>query len=301
MVIKRIPYKGQELLPAKRDLIFKALFATGSDLELLASLLSSILDVELQSDSLIVTNAELAPVHEKGKLSRIDVRVRLSDGKQINIEIQLRNEHDMKSRSIFYLSKLYVEQLAPRMEFIETNPVIAVNILDFKVLPDKEYHNRYRLKNMRNNEELTDLFEINFLELSKIPPEPDGSMKDLWMRFLSAKTEEELDMLAEKSPVLEKAVHRLVQISADEKLRYELEMREKAEIDYWSAMKTNYRKGEEKGIKKGRKEGRLEGIEQGKLAIAENMLKRNRPIDEIIEDTGLTRKQVEGLRKPAAD
>jgi len=31
------------------------------------------------------------------------------------------------------------------------------------------------------------------------------------------------------------------------------------------------------------------------FAIACNMLKRNRPIDEIIEDTGLTRKEVENL------
>jgi DNA-binding phage protein len=31
-------------------------------------------------------------------------------------------------------------------------------------------------------------------------------------------------------------------------------------------------------------------------AIAGNMLKRNRPIDEIIEDTGLTREEVEKLR-----
>ena len=54
-------------------------------------------------------------------------------------------------------------------------------------------------------------------------------MKDLWMRFLSAETEDDLDMLAEKSPILEKAVKKLVYISADEQLRYELDMREKAE------------------------------------------------------------------------
>jgi hypothetical protein len=33
-----------------------------------------------------------------------------------------------------------------------------------------------------------------------------------------------------------------------------------------------------------------------KLTIAKNMLKRNRPIDEIIEDTGLTREEMEKLR-----
>jgi len=41
------------------------------------------------------------------------------------------------------------------------------------------------------------------------------------------------------------------------------------------------------------------GEQRGELrrafAIAGNMLKRNRPIDEIIEDTGLTREEVENL------
>ena len=36
--------------------------------------------------------------------------------------------------------------------------------------------------------------------------------------------------------------------------------------------------------------------DRAKLAIASNLLKRNRPIDEVIEDTGLTRKEVENLR-----
>jgi len=47
------------------------------------------------------------------------------------------------------------------------------------------------------------------------------------------------------------------------------------------------------GMNHARREGRKEGI---KLAIARNMIKRNRPIDEIIEDTGLTREEVESLR-----
>ena len=104
------------------------------------------------------------------------------------------------------------------------------------------------------------------------------------MRFLSATSEKELDMLAKENPIFEKAINKLLYVSADEQLRYELDMREKAELDYWSAMKTSF------------KEGKEEGIQVGLTAAAKKMLKRNRPIDEIIEDTGLTREEVEGLR-----
>ena len=38
------------------------------------------------------------------------------------------------------------------------------------------------------------------------------------------------------------------------------------------------------------------GEQRRALAMARNLLKRNRPIDEIIEDTGLTREEVETLR-----
>ena len=43
-------------------------------------------------------------------------------------------------------------------------------------------------------------------------------------------------------------------------------------------------------------EGREEGELAKALAIASKMLKRNRSIDEIMEDTGLTREEVEELR-----
>ena len=41
---------------------------------------------------------------------------------------------------------------------------------------------------------------------------------------------------------------------------------------------------------------RLVGETAKAFAIAQNMLKRNRSIDEIMEDTGLTREEVERLR-----
>ena len=40
---------------------------------------------------------------------------------------------------------------------------------------------------------------------------------------------------------------------------------------------------------------RNEGREEGKIEFAKKLLKRNRPLDEIAEDTGLTYEEVEGL------
>jgi predicted transposase/invertase (TIGR01784 family) len=68
-------------------------------------------------------------------------------------------------------------------------------------------------------------------------------------------------------------------------------------------MQSNIATAEDRGEKRGIQIGEQRGIEIGDkrgeqrkaLVIASNMLKRNRPIDEIIEDTGLTREEVEKL------
>ena len=257
---------------------------------MLASLLSCILDLSITAADVTVTNTELPRVHEGGKLASVDVRVKLSDGKHINIELQVNDEHDMERRSIYYLSRLYTDQMYTRMKFKALEKTIAINILDFSFLKYTEYHNCYRLKNIRNNDELTDVFEIHFIELPCV--EIKNNMKDLWMMFLKAENEEDLEMLANENPIMEKAVNKLIYVSADEQLRYELDMREKAELDYWSAIGTSYDRGEAKGIE--------EGIEKGEkkkaYEVANNALKMGLAVDETSKLTGLTPEEVEKLR-----
>ena len=48
----------------------------------------------------------------------------------------------------------------------------------------------------REHHELAEDFEMHFVELSKIESEPESSALKLWMRFLSAHNEKELEELA---------------------------------------------------------------------------------------------------------
>ena len=90
--------------------------------------------------------------------------------------------------------------------------------------------------------------------------------------------------------MLEKAVKRLVYVSADEKLRYEMAMREKAELDYYSDMQDSYDKGLSEGMSEGYSDGMNEGMTKG---IAEGMTKG------IAE--GMTKGIAEGIAKSNAD
>ena len=84
-------------------------------------------------------------------------------------------------------------------------------------------------------------------------------------------------------------------LTQDEKERAVFRSRRMYQTDMDSNMATAERRGRREGEAKGRAEGRAEGELVKALAIAQNMMKRNRPIDEIIEDTGLTREEVENI------
>ena len=285
---RTMEYRGKTIYLAKFDVVFKAIFIGDGDYSLLASLLSSILNLDIKAEDIEVLNVEIAPDHKSGRLARLDIRVKTACKRHINIEIQLYDEKNMDKRSIFHLSKLYTQQLAVSMKFNDLHPAIAINILDFKYLPYTEYHNVYRLKNIRTNDELTDVFEINFIEMPKIPSEINSPI-DLWMKFLSAENEEELEMLAKQSPVMEKAVQKLVHVSAEELVRYEMDMREKAELDYRSAMADSYDDG--------RQEGRQEGAEEKAYRAAERALKRGVRPEDVAYDQELPLSKIMELKE----
>ena len=111
------------------------------------------------------------------------------------------------------------------------------------------------------------------------------------MRFISAETGEDLDMLAEENPVMEKAVNKLLYVSADEKLRVEYEMRLKTELDYHSVMTRNFRKG----VAEGEKRGEKRGAKKIALMIAKNLLKKNMAVDDIADATGLSKEEIENI------
>ena len=84
-------------------------------------------------------------------------------------------------------------------------------------------------------------------------------------------------MVAQRNPQIRKAVVKLRELSADERARDMFERREKGRCDVADR---------EKGA-----------LKKQAVAIAVKLLKRNRPIEEIIEDTGLTREEIEALSK----
>ena len=99
----------------------------------------------------------------------------------------------------------------------------------------------------------------------------------LWLSLFKAETEEELEKIKSMEvPVMSQAINAYYTITASSEFREKERPRAKARHDKAQA---------------------LHHAElNAKIDVAKKLLKRNRPIDEIVEDTGLTYDEVESLR-----
>ena len=119
---------------------------------------------------------------------------------------------------------------------------------------------------------------FHFFELPKLPSDVDeDNMLLLWLSLFKAETEEELEKIKEMEvPVMSQAINAYYTITTSSEFREKERLRTKARHDEAQAL-YNARK-------------------QRDIEIAKKLLKRNRPIDEIMEDTGLAYEEVENLR-----
>jgi len=94
-----------------------------------------------------------------------------------------------------------------------------------------KYHHQFRYRT-DDGVEFTDLSEINTLDLGKLPLDDDSTELWYWLKFIKTDNEEVLDMLAQRSPQMRKAVGVLKELSADEATRMLYELREMARRDF---------------------------------------------------------------------
>ncbi|MCL2287393.1 MAG: Rpn family recombination-promoting nuclease/putative transposase [Firmicutes bacterium] len=270
-----------KILSPMLDIIFKMLMGTEHSTEILTDFLMAVLKLPSEEyDGIIISNPFLIQEYKGDKLGILDVKLKLKSGKIIHIEIQIDPMPSMDTRILFYTSKLITEQIGESEQYDKIKRVVSIIITGHKLIEHSEkYHHQFGLYDIENKVRFTDALEIHTLEIPKTRQlsEDTGNANLLnWMKFLDAKTEEELTMLAEKSPVMKKATLRLMELSADEKARQLYDARLKEQRDIYAR---------EQGAAK-----------QKALSIAKNLLGTSMPVDQIAAVTDLTLEEVETLR-----
>lgn len=215
-------------------------------------------------------NTNLRKEHENEKQGILDVRVLLNNQTEIDIEIQLFELRVWADRSLFYLSKMYVEQIQAGQDYDTFKKCVSIRILDFKLLSDTEsFYSCFHLREDTRHTLYTDKMEFHVIELPKLPQtiEENSNSLLLWAKFLDAEREEEFDVIAKQDSYIQSAYRQLQVISQDKEKRLEYEAREKAIRDYNQLMKEAKQQGKEEGREEGIKALILDNLEDGKTEI----------------------------------
>jgi predicted transposase/invertase (TIGR01784 family) len=275
----------KDILPPKNDVVFKLLFGDKRNEDLLADFLKSVIRLpEDDYDEITIVDPHLIRKHPDKKLGILDLKIKTKSGKIVHVEILLWDLPQMRERIVFYDAAMIMDQIDAGEEYDLIKRVITILITDYVLIPENpRYHNRFTLSDLEAALEFTDLIEIHTLELPKLPETADNYLWH-WLRFLRAQSKEDLDMVAQASPKLNKTVVKLLELSEDEEVRMIYEAEVKAQRD------------ERARIRGAREEGKAEGKAEGKnekaLEIARNLIALGMPVEKIAAATALSREEV---------
>lgn len=288
---------SRKIVPPSYDVVFKAIFGREENKPLIISLLSSILTINIHDlEDIRIMNAEMpvSQVDEKG--SRLDLRLKLKDKTEIDVEIQSYNHAAFSERVLYYWSKLYINDFKRGEPFKELNKCIVINFLDFRLYDDPAMHAVFKIYEASRHLLFTEHLEIHMIELPKIEGyniNIDNPLLIRWMEFLNVRSEHDMADLKTKDDLPEeilKALDELDKLSQDPNMRMEALNKE-----MWIRDQIGLIRMAKDAEIKGRQEGREEGREEKTLIIAKNL--KNLGIDtEIIQaSTGLDVKTIESL------
>ena len=205
-------------------------------------------------------NTNLRKLHEDEKQGIVDIRILMNNNTEIDIEIQLSILNVWADRALFYLAKMYTDQIRPGQDYTVFKKCVSISILDFVLFrEDPEFYSCFHIREDSRHTLYTDKMEFHVLELPKLPQELKEGSSDilLWAAFINSERKEDFDMLATKNPYISSAYKHLQVISQDREKRLEYEAREKAIRDYNQGIL----EAEQRGREEGKAEARTEGIQ----------------------------------------
>ena len=272
------------------DKMFKAIFV-GEDkkkTDLLCELLSECLETKV--DRIIKFIPIELNARRKKRYKRVDLLLEAGKRK-INLELNSTyNEEDKIRNMNYYFSFCSQYTIAGEKYDIESE-FIHIS-LNYNVRKDTPLIKCYTIYDKSHNEELDPRFkyyEINVEKFAKFWYDNDieSVMKAPILTMIGIKDEEELEKYSKKinNAIIKESVDNLKRLNNDAAFVYGLTPEEDEML---------VRNTRDELV---RREALTEGEAEGKTKIAINLLKKNYPVDEIVEITGLSKEDIEKLNR----
>ena len=286
-----------KIYPFINDLVFKCAFGQQKNAKLLICLLNAILHRKGRKkiETVEILNPFNIQEFETDKLTIVDVKAKTKEEGWFSIEVQVAPPKSYVARSVYYLSKLYSNQLVEGDDFSKLARATGISILNFRLFPDiPKIQNVFRLKNVESGSELFDAFELHYIELPKVGDNLDVVPKtpfERWVHILKFSAHYcgsvNLPKWAEEEEGIAMAVHELERINADKQYRQLLEAREKSELVHRTLLTEARQEGHQEGRQEGRREGLRDGMQQGRKELVQKMLAKGKTPKEISELTDI--------------
>lgn len=307
----------------KIDLVFKKLFGSEENKDILLSLINAVLPDNQQITEIKIKNPYNVSDYAEGKLSILDIKAEDAEGNLYDIEMQIKGTTFYGRRTLYYWAKIFGSQLDYLTEeeitakekkgksYTDLNKCIVISLMDFDFFKDERYHRCFVLKDRETDETHTDLayLDLYFVELEKFEKKHEAvkSLLDRWIKFLNNADLYSQSSLPEELAEIEsikKASERLEIMYLNEKERGYYEAQQKRYLDETSRIQEAVKKGIEEGLQEAVgqavQEAVGQAVEQAELnrniEIAKKLIKRNFSNTDIAEDTNLSIEQIEALR-----
>jgi len=268
------------------DCTFKFLFGYKANIKFTESFIEALLDLEegaLRSKIKILNSLKLNKEHIMDKSYEVDILVEMPDGNIINLEVYRGFNEAHKIKSLVYLAHMLGNHLKVGEKYTSINKYQQFNLVKYSEGKLRSYI-EYRISDTDLQEEyLPDIFKINIIRVDKARDSIYNINDRLrkWLMFINADSLKEATKIVKEDKIMEAALRRLLKFF-DKSDNYEVYDKEA----YQRAVEAeNLRIGENKGKKEKANE------------MAMSMLKDNVDDIKIIKYTGLTKAQLNELKK----
>ena len=278
------------------DIIFQLLFGRNKNKHLTDNFIKSTLKFINDDTNLnnirINSEVSLEKIKIKDKSIRLDIIAEYEE-KIVCIEMQNKNLGDIYERARFYASKVEAHNLSKSEKYTDLKPLTMIIILNYvpEDLKDtKILQNLITIDSFNNNRDINWGLKYIFIFLPKLKEVRNENLNNdffKWLKFLEYNDMEVIEHMAKENNFIKDAQNEMFVLTAEQ------------EEKNWQRFRENYlieRKFDRaEFFKEGEKKGKKLGFREAIIDFAKKMLAENYNIQEIINLTGLSEKEVNEL------
>ena len=278
--------------------MFKAVFCTPGNEKILKEFVERILKRKFKTFKIISPELTKNNIYEKGKY--LDVLIK-TDNLFVNIEINSHNYNGLSERNFSYIALVYAshikvgEEYNNNLDFVQINLTVGLGTNQPEISVSRVINKETLKLKVRN----LDIYDVNLDKINSRCYNEDDEYN--FLKMITA-PKEELEFLAEKGDTLMKKIKDEVNRVNDENyfanfISVEEDERKIRNTYYANGVEEGEARGEKRGEIRGEIRGEKRGKEKALLETAKNLLKYGMPINDIVKNTGLSKKKIKSLQQ----